>query len=136
MPTYETICTQCGVKADRRLSFSAFDKIRAGTQELQCSGCEAKVEFSFSPGTLGFILKEGPSGGWATKSIKENQYRKKRGTVMSQRQKDHVRTPKLQPNYKGEETGTWKEAQEAVRKEKGDLAASTYAPLVSIEKSS
>lgn len=134
MPTYETICTQCGVKADRRLTFSTFDQVKAGTQEIQCSACGAKVEFAFSPGALGFILKEGPSGGWATKSIKENQYRKKRGVVMGKRQRDHVRTPKLQPNYRGEETSTWKEAQEAVRKDKGDLAASTYAALVSKEK--
>lgn len=134
MPTYEAKCAQCGSKADRRLSFSEFDEVKAGTRELQCSDCGSKAELGFSPGTLGFILKEGPSGGWATKSIKENQYRKKRGRVMEQRQRDHVRTPKLQPNYKGEETGTWKEAQEAVRKDKGDLAASSYDPLVSKER--
>jgi hypothetical protein len=122
------------MRSDRRLPFSEFDKVQAGTQELKCSGCEAKVEFAFSPGTLGFILKEGPSGGWASKSIKENQYRKARASIMGKRQKDHVRTPKLQPNYKGEETGTWREAQEQVRKDKGDLAASSYENLVKKER--
>jgi hypothetical protein len=130
MPTYETICEKCNAKVDRRLTFSEFDEVKSGAKELVC-GCGSPLKLGFSPGTLGFIMKEGPSGGWATKSIKENQYRKKRGAAISQKQKDHVMVPKLQPNYKGEETGTWREAKEAARKDRGDLSASSYDPLIS-----
>jgi hypothetical protein len=132
MPTYEIVCEKCEVKLDKRLTFSEFDEVKSGLKELACV-CGAPLKFGFAPGTLGFIMKEGPSGGWVTKSIKENQYRKQRGAVMKQRQTDHVRTPKLQPNYKGEETGTWREAKEAARKEKGDLSASSYDHLLSKE---
>jgi hypothetical protein len=130
MPTYEIVCEKCDIKLDKRLTFSEFDEVKSGSKELACV-CGLPLRFGFAPGTLGFIMKEGPSGGWATKSIKENQYRKQRGAVMKQRQKDHVLTPKLQPNYKGEETGTWREAKESARKDKGDLSASTYDAHIS-----
>jgi hypothetical protein len=130
MPTYVVECHECGTTRDQRLSYSEYDSIKSGKKEIPCSNCGLPAQIGFSPGNLGFILKEGESGGWATKSIKENAYRKKRREEVGRRERDHVFKASLQPNFDGVETGTWKEAQELARKEKGDASASTYTPLV------
>ena len=134
MPTYQVECQDCGRVEDRRLTYSEYDQVKAGSKPMSCAGCGKPAQLGFAPGALGFILKEGESGGWASKSIKENAYRKARIPLLTKRRKDHVRTSKLQPNYKGVETGTWKEAQEAARSDKGNAAASSYVPLVSKER--
>jgi len=133
MPTYQVECHDCGRVEDRRLSFSEYDAVKSG-KELECTGCNKPAQLAFAPGSFGFILKEGESGGWASKSIKENAYRKNRAHVMEKRKRDHVRPQVLQPNYQGQETGTWKEAQEAARSDKGNASASTYDPLVAKER--
>jgi hypothetical protein len=53
---------------------------------------------------------------------------------MAQKEADHVFKNSLQANYDGAETGSWREAQELARKEKGDVAAATYNPLVQKEQ--
>lgn len=133
MPTYQVECHECGTTREQRLSYSDYDAVKAGSKALACSNCGLPAQIGFSPGNLGFNFKEGESGGWATKSIKENAYRKKRRAEMAQKEKDHVFKASLQPNYQGVETGTWKEAQELARKEKGSPSASTYDSLVSRE---
>lgn len=132
MPSYQVKCHACGQVSERRLTFSEYDQVKAESLKLVCTTCgEQSVALEFSPpSNLGFILKEGESGGWASKSLKENAYRSRRSKTMERKQRDHVKTPKLVPNYKGEEVGSWKEAQEVARQEKGDLSASTYDPLV------
>lgn len=134
MPTYNIQCLECGNSHDQRLSFSDYDAVKAGTKPLACKSCGLPAQIGFTPGSLGFILKEGESGGWASKSIKENAYRAKRRHTMAKREQDHVFKNSLQANYDGVETGSWREAQEAARKEKGDLAAATYEPLVKQEQ--
>lgn len=134
MPTYQVDCMECGESHDQRLSFSEYDQVKAGTKPLACKTCGLPAKIAFRPGNLGFILKEGESGGWASKSIKENAYRARRRDVMAKKEKDHVFKASLQANYEGTETGSWKEAQELARNEKGDAAASTYDPLVKQEQ--
>lgn len=136
MPTYSVECHECGATYDQRLSFSQYDEVKKGSQALPCKTCGQNAQIAFSPGNVGFVLKEGQiSGGWASKSIKENKWRAARREVMAKREKDHVFKNTLQANYEGVETGSWKEAKELARKEKGDLAASTYDPLVKKEVS-
>lgn len=135
MPTYQVECHECGLKEDRRLTFSVYDSVLKGEKELECTRCRKLAVLSFSPGEFGFILKEGESGGWASKSMKEKTYRDRRAKIMDRRKRDHVPTSQLQPNYRGQETGTWREAQEAARRDKGELSASTYQGLVSKEVS-
>ena len=67
----------------------------------------------FNPSDVGFVLRDGESGGFVSKAMKENAYRKKRRSVMAQRERDHVRPNRLQPNYQGQTTSSWKEAQDA-----------------------
>lgn len=133
MPTYQVECHECGRVESRRLSYSEYDQVTAGSKALECTGCQKPAQLGFAPGNVSFVLKE-VAGGWASKGYKENDYRKKRAAVMDKRKRDHVKPQTLQPNYKGQETGTWREAQEAARQDKGDNAASTYVPLVSKER--
>jgi hypothetical protein len=130
MPTYQVDCLECGTTRDQRLSYADYDAVQDGKKTLTCKNCGLEAKIGFAPGNLGFVLKEGESGGWATKSIKENAYRSKRRAEVAKKEKDHVFKASLQPNFDGIETGTWKEAQELARKEKGDASASTYAPLI------
>jgi len=130
MPTYQVECHECGTTRDQRLSYSDYDAVQVGSKKLTCKNCGLEAVIGFAPGNLGFVLKDGESGGWATKSIKENDYRKKRRVEVGKKEKDHVFKASLQPNFDGVETGTWRDAQELARKEKGDLSASTYDSLV------
>jgi len=134
MPTYQIECLECGKVRDERLTYSEYDQVKAGTMELTCNVCHLRAVIGFTPGNLGFVLKEGVSGGWVSKSGKENAYRAKRREEMARRERDHVFKPTLQANYEGIETGSWREAQEMARREKGEASAATYDPLVTQER--
>lgn len=134
MPVYSTQCEECQKQQDRKLSFADYDAIKAGSQTLSCS-CGGLVALEFTPGAVSFVLKDGESGGWVSKAGKENRYRSKRGQVMAQRERDHVRPNRLQPNYNGQIAESWGEARDAayqstyakVKSEHGAIAASKAA---------
>jgi predicted nucleic acid-binding Zn ribbon protein len=112
MPTYSTKCESCGVAEDIRLSFKEYEDLKIGAKEMSCAQCEGKVSFVFAPTGVSFVLKDGPSGGWASKAMKENKYRGKRYKEMGKRQKDHAFKPHLIPNVEGKLTENWKEARD------------------------
>ena len=106
---------------------------------LECGACQGSVKLVFNPGDVKFVLKDGESGGWASKANKENAYRAKRHTVMGRRQADHAPKTRLIPNFAGEQAGSWKEAQamafDTALTETKDLtaakeASATYESLV------
>ncbi len=142
MPAYTSHCKECQNAGDVRLSFSDYDAITSGESKLVCNECEGLCEIVFDPSSVQFVLKDGVSGGWTSKAMKENAWRAEHREVMAKRERDHVFKPKLQPNYNGVETGTWRDAQECARaetsqvfgKEVGNLSASTYDPLVKSAK--
>ena len=133
MPTY-TFKTSDGSIVSKRLSFSAYEEVKAGTQTLVSEAGEP-LELVFNPGDVGFVMKDGASGGWASKTGKEKKYRAERNTEMARREKDHVFKSKLVPNYQGQEAHSWADVQDHVRTTKGEYSASTYQPLVSKERS-
>jgi len=113
MPMYRTQCAKCQKVEERRLTFQQYDAVKAGTT-LTCSGeCGGQVGLVFDPTDVSFVLKDGESGGWVSKATKENSYRAKRRTVMAQRERDHVRPNKLQPNFQGKPAASWAEAKDA-----------------------
>lgn len=134
MPTYTFKRTTDGALLSRRLSFTEYDSVKRGDTQL-VDDAGAPLEIVFNPGTVGFVLKDGVSGGWMSKANKENKFRRARGTAMASKEKDHVFKSRLVPNYKGEEAHSWADVQDHVRSTKGVAAASTYAPLVAKEKS-
>lgn len=131
MPTY-TFKRSDGSTTKKRLSFAEYDQVKSG--QLQVTDSEgAPLELVFDPSGATFVLKDGPSGGWASKALKENKYRRGRSQVMARREQDHVFKNRLVPNFEGQEAPSWKEAQEEARSKKGDLAALTYQPHVAKE---
>ena len=133
MPIYTVRRQTDGVLLRRRLSFQEYDAVLAGEQTLTDSD-GAPVELVFDHTGVGFVLKDGESGGWATKAGKENAYRKTRRKQMARRERDHVFKSRLIPNVAGAEAPTWEDAREEVRRVKGDDAASTYNSHVAKEQ--
>lgn len=139
MPLYSTSCTQCQKTQSLKLSFSDYDSVKLGTKTLECSTCHGSVALVFDPGEVSFVLRDGESGGWISKAMKENKYRATRQGVMTRRQRDHAPNPKLLPNFAGDTMSSWSEARQAAfdtaHKETKDVsaakeAASTYDSLV------
>lgn len=132
MPNY-TFQRPDGELLTKRLSFADYDAIVAGDKKL-VDGDGNELVLIFNPGEVGFVLKDGESGGWAGKALKENKLRAARSRVMAKREKDHVFKSRLVPNFQGQEGNSWAEVQSHVRAEKGGVAASTYDHLVAKEK--
>ena len=139
MPMYSTRCEGCGASHELRLSFQDYDSVKLGTKLLECSACQGQVGLVFDPGDVKFVLKDGESGGWASKAGKENAFRAKRYIHMGKKQADHAPRTRLLPNFAGEQTETWKEARsvafETAYTETKDLSAAkeasaTYNSLV------
>lgn len=134
MPTYGIECDECGARYDERLTFTQYDQVKNGSSSVSCKTCNCTARIGFQPGNVGFVMKDGASGSWASKVNKEQAYRKERREEMAKREKAHVFKSNLQANYEGTETGSWREAQELARKEKGSEAASSYEPMVKKEQ--
>lgn len=137
MPNYSVQCEGgCEGVHEARLTFEQYDATKKGETGLLCPKCgEAPAKLVFNPGSVNFILREGESGGWASKAIKENKYRSARAKIMEKRERDHVKKNQLVPNYQGTEAHSWSDVQDHVRSTKGAEAASTYNQLVAKEKS-
>jgi hypothetical protein len=116
------------------MSFLDYESVKLGVKTLECSACQGKVGLVFNPGEVAFVMKDGESGGWTSKAGKENSYRARRNKILDQKTKDHVFKTKLIPNYGGQQTDGWREAQESARKDGKDTA--TYDPLIRREGSS
>ncbi len=133
MPTYTVRNTQSGELLSKRLRFSEYEAIKSGSTHLETED-GVVLELVFDPGSVGFVLKDGESGGWASKSLKENKYRQGRTREMARRESDHVFKSRLVPNYQGQEASSWSEVREHVRGVQGFEAAGTYDSLVKQEQ--
>lgn len=131
MPTY-TFRSQDGLEVSRKLTIAQFEQVREGLLELQ-DDQGLPLELLFRPGNTAMVMKDGPSGGWASKAMKENRFRKGHNRVMDQRQRDHVQKAKLVPNLNGAEASSWRDVQDEVRTTKGAEAAATYDAVVASE---
>lgn len=102
-----------------------------------CPDCGASCDNVFIPTVPQIAFKDGPSGSWPSKGDRFKRYRTKQSELAEKRQNDRYGLSKSAlPNYKGEETGTWAEAQQLALKDKGEESAATYNAKVSEEKSS
>jgi hypothetical protein len=125
MPRYSTQCQACQKQETRKLTFEQYDLVKKGQFHLDCI-CGGQVELLFDPIGVDFILSDGPSGGWISKSSRENAYRANRRQVMTQRQRDHVRPKELVPNFQGQIASSWKEARDAAYQSKFDEVKSDH----------
>lgn len=142
MPMYTTRCEGCEATHDIKLSYGDYDAVKLGTKVLECATCQGKVGLVFDPGNVQFVMKDGESGGWASKATKENAFRARHHTVMGRRQADHAPKTKLLPNFAGQQTESWKEARSVAFNTAYDAtkdlsaareASATYDSLVKTE---
>lgn len=127
MATYDYQCTdpQCRNVQEETMRIS--EKENA---VIHCKSCGSPAQYVFTPTLVHMSLK---GDGWPSKTIKEKNYRKKRSAHMSKKQRDHVQKPTLQPNFNGEATGTWADAQTAAHDAGKNYIS--YDNLVAQEKS-
>lgn len=132
MPMY-TFSRPDGTTLSHRLTFAEYEQVKSG--EMKVVDEEGQdLTLVFDPGKIGFVMKDGASGGWVSKALKEHRYRQARSQEMARRENDHVFKSRLVPNYEGKEAHNWSDVQDHVRSTKGDTAAQTYDRLVSKEK--
>ena len=113
MHVYGTQCVKCQKTEERRLTFQQYDAVKDGEALICSDECQGPVGLVFDPKDVSFVLKDGESGGFTSKAIKENAYRAKRRTLMAQRERDHVRPNKLLPNFQGKPAASWADAKDA-----------------------
>jgi len=107
--------------------------VRTGKKEVVDENGQT-MTLVFNPTGFGFVLKDGISGGWISKSLAENDYRLKRREVLAKKEKDHFHTATLVPNYEGQEAHCWVDVRDHARSVKGEASARTYDRLVQQEK--
>lgn len=102
----------------------------------KCPECDGVCDNVFIPTVPYISFKDGPSGSWPGKGNRFKQYRAKQAELAQKRQNERYGISKeALPNYKGEETGTWAEAQQLALKDKGIESAATYTAKVAEENS-
>jgi hypothetical protein len=134
MPTYTFRKPSDGTQISKRLTFAEYESVKAGENVIEDETGEV-LEIVFNPGQVGFVMKDGESGGWTSKADKENRFRRVRSAQMARREKDHVFKSRLVPNYKGQEAHCWADVQDHVRSTSGVEAARTYNSHVARERS-
>jgi len=106
--------------------------------EPECDKCGAKCKYKFTPTVVQFALKDGPSGSWPSKGNRFKKFREEQSKKAAKRQQGRYGNPSAVPNYKGEETGTWAEAQSRASNDKDNPnpaeTAATYTDKVASEK--
>lgn len=134
MPIYNIKCKQCGQIKERKFTFEQYKQMKERELTVVCD-CGGAYQIEFDPSGVGFVLKDGESGGWVSKASKENAYRANRRQVLTRRERAHVSPKKLVPNFQGQVTETWKEAKDfayqtkydELKGEKGIIAANDEA---------
>lgn len=131
MPIY-TFRRSDGQILRQRMSIADYEDIKS-RKKILLDEDDNELELLFDPGSVGFILKDGISGGWMSKAHKENEYRKRRYEEMGRKQKNHAPRTRLVPNYGGKLADQWSDVRDHVHSTKGGASASTYDRLVAEE---
>jgi len=133
MPTYSYKCPDeaCGNIIEQQASMKDYEE-----QHPACPQCGKPCNYTWVPYAPQFVLKDGATGSWPSKGNRFKQYRAKAAEAASKRQRDRFGEDRSAiPNYNGQETGTWQEAQHQALKDKGAESAATYNAKVAEEKS-
>lgn len=106
-----------------------------------CIVCGSECVYKFTPTIVQFALKDGPTGSWPSKGNRFKKYRSEQSRKMEKKQQDrygHLNRDCV-PNYQGQLTEDWREAQSLAMKDKDrnpdSLAtASTFNEQIDKEK--
>jgi len=132
---YDYECAECGNVQEESCSVDAFKELKP-----QCHKCGGECSYKYTPTVCHVAFKDGPSGSWPSKGGRFKKYRERQSQIAAQKQRDHCEPMKLVPNYKGQEAGSWREAQSMASRDKDNesaaVTASTYDNAVKQESSS
>src|SRR5574343_1156460 len=107
MRTYQVQCKSCHAIQDTKIKPSEFKLLK--TEGVPCNQCPNGQAFLyFDPSQTNISFK---GDVWADKNYRELDYREKRSSMLSKKQKDSHWVPSLQPNVDGEEVDSWEDAQ-------------------------
>lgn len=110
-----------------------------------CPECGAPCNYEFNPTVFEFAVKDGPSGTSPSKAIRVQRQMREKHERLGKRQQDrygHLRRDVV-PNYQGQQTENWREAQSMAMQDKERLekngtdslaVGSTYNAKVNEEK--
>lgn len=103
---YEYHCQSCGDSTDRQVRVA----YRNDPKPCLVEGCEGSATRFFNPENSGFVLK---GYGWPSRDSRANKSMKAKQRAAKAKARDNNWTPSLQPNFNGQSTGTWNDAQDA-----------------------
>ena len=103
-------------------------------QHPPCTKCGDPCNYFWTPSIIQFALKDGPSGSWPSKGNRFKSFRQKASEAAAVRQKNRYgENHGAVPNYGGNETENWREAQSHAIKEHGFEIAASYTPKIAEE---
>ncbi len=85
-----------------------------------CEECGGPCDYEWCPTVVQFALKDGPTGSWPSKGNRFKAFRASQSKKMEKKQQDrygHLNRD-LVPNYGGQPTENWREAQDLAMKDK------------------
>lgn len=124
---YDFVCKSCAVVSTFDMSVDEFTEQK---NSMRCVPCGGELEFKFDAKSVDFCFA---GDAWPDKNYREKEYRKGRSSYLAARQSKNNHVPKLVPNFNGEETSTWKEAQQEAHA--AGKISETYDKLVKKEAS-
>lgn len=133
MPTYGYRCPneECKDLREDVASIKSYEE-----HHPPCLVCATPCNYEYIPSVPHAVLKDGPSGSWPSKGERIKKQRQKASEAAASRSRDRYgKEPnKLVPNFDGNETETWREAQSMAQKERGVASAATFDSRVAAEK--
>ena len=128
------MCSKCGNIQEEDAKISEFKELKP-----TCIKCKGKCKYHFTPTIIQFALKDGPSGSWPSKGNRIKNYRINQSEKAKRLQRNRYGTGnKLIPNYKGQQTENWREAQSLAMQDKENrdplVTAATYNQHINKEK--
>lgn len=133
--TYYCKDIECNHSQDENHSVNGFKEFQP-----PCGKCGKLCEYRYTPSIPQVAFKDGPTGSWPSKGNRYKQYREKRDGEMKRRQRDRYGEAKqLIPNYNGQITESWREAQSLASQDKNKesdmraASANTFNDRVSNE---
>ncbi len=130
MPTYDFKCSSCENVFEDSCSISGRDN-----HHPICE-CGSPSNYIYIPSVPLVSFVDGPSGSWPSKGNRFKKYREQQANAATRRQNERFASLNkgAVPNYKGVETGTWRDAQVEALKDAGPDKAATFNAKVAQEK--
>jgi hypothetical protein len=99
-----------------------------------CNDCGGTTNYVYIPSVPYVSFKDGPSGSWPSKGDRFKKHREQASADAARRQRDRYGEMKgAVPNFNGQETESWREAQSLAIKEKGLEVAPTFEKKITEE---